>query len=226
MDNTLGEARQPACIVAGGGPRLGMAIARRFAAEGFAAYPLSRSPERLSSRIAASQARGLTIRALRCDVTDSDAVDMALRRVRQEHGFCDVLVYNAFAAAAGNALELDPETLIADLRVNVAGALALVRKTVDGMRSSGGGAMLFTGCSAAPSADADAPSLCIGQAGLRVLVNSLAPELKSAGIRSGIVTVSPSIRDDALYVRRAAQAYWDMFVTSEQAYRNELRVEC
>lgn len=202
-----------------------MAIAERFAAEGFAAYPLSRSPERLSPRIAALQGRGLTIWPIRCDVTDSDAIDIALHRVRRRHGFCDVLVYNAFAAGAGKALELDAETLIDDLRVNVAGALVLVRKTLDGMRSAGGGTMLFTGRSAATSVSVDAVSMGIGQAGLRALVDYLVPELKQSGIRAGIVTVSP-LRGDALYVRRAAQAYWDMFVRSERAYTHEIRVGC
>ena len=39
------------------------------------------------------------------------------------------------------------------------------------------------------------------------------PKLEQSGIRAGLVTVSPSIVDDALYVQRAAQAYWDMFIT-------------
>lgn len=204
MNDTSGEARQPACIVAGAGPRLGIAIAERFAAEGFAAYPLSCSPERLSPRIAKWQLLGLTIRPMLCDVTDPDAIDIALRRILRQHGFCDVLVYNAG---------------------NVAGALALVRKTLNGMRSAGGGTMLFTGCSAVTAASIDAPPLGIGQAGLRVLVDSLAREFKQWGIRTGIVTVSLSAGDDAPYVQRAAQAYWDMFIASERAYTHELRVE-
>jgi NADP-dependent 3-hydroxy acid dehydrogenase YdfG len=201
---------------------LGLAIAERFAVEGFAAYPLSRSPERLSSRIAALRARGLTVRPLDCDLADSAAIDIALQHVRERHGFCDVLVYNAFGAGAAEALECDAETLIDDLRVNLGGALELVRKTLDGMRSAGAGAMLFTGCSAAASA----VSLGSGQACLRALVDDLVPKLRESGIRAGIVTVSPAIVDDARYVRRAAQAYWDMFITSERAYRHEVRVEC
>jgi hypothetical protein len=57
-------------------------------------------------------------------------------------------------------------------------------------------------------------------------VDYLVPKLKQSGIRAGIVTVSPSIVDDALYVQRAAQAYWDMFIASERAYTHDVRVEC
>lgn len=222
MDNAFKGSRQPACIVAGAGPGLGMAIAERFAAEGFAAYPLSRAPERLSPRIASLRARGLTIRPLSCDLANPRAIEIALRRVRQQHDFCDVLVYNAFGAGAGEALEFDADTLIDGLRVNLGGALTLVRETLDGMQSAGGGAVLFTGCSAATSA----LSLGIGQACLRALVDYLVPRLDQSGIRAGIVTVSPSIAGDAHYVRRAAQAYWDMFTTSDRAFSHDVRVEC
>jgi NAD(P)-dependent dehydrogenase (short-subunit alcohol dehydrogenase family) len=222
MDNALRHTRQPACIVAGAGPRLGLAIAERFAAEGFAAYPLSRTPERLSPHIAALRANGLTIWPMECDLADPDEIESALRRVRQRHGFCDVLVYNAFSAVDGEALEFEAEPLIDNLRVNLGGALEFVRKTLDGMRCAGGGAILFTGCSAATSG----LSLRIGQACLRVLVDYLVPKLKQSGIRAGIVTVSPSIVDDAPYVRRAAQAYWEMFITSDRAYTHDVRVEC
>lgn len=201
MDNASRGTRQPACVVAGAGPRLGMAIAERFAAEGFAAYPLSRTPERLIPRIAELRARSLTVWPISCDLADADAIDTALRHIRERHGFCDVLVYNA---------------------VNLGGALALVEKMLDGMQSAGAGAMLFTGCSAATST----LSLGMGQACLRVLVDYLVPKLKQSGIRAGMVTVSPSIVDDALYVQRAAQAYWDMFITSERAYMYDVRVEC
>jgi NAD(P)-dependent dehydrogenase (short-subunit alcohol dehydrogenase family) len=222
MGNTLKRERQPACIVAGAGPRLGLAIAERFAAEGFAAYPLSRTPERLSPRLAVLRARGLAIWPMGCDLADPAAIDIALDLVRERHGFCDVLVCNAFGAGAEETFDFDADTLIDDLRINLGGALALVRKTLGGMRSAGGGAMLFTGCSAATSG----LSSGIGQACLRGLVDFLVPKLEQSGIRTGIVTVSPAIVDDAFYVRRAAQAYWDMFITSDQAFTHDVRVEC
>ena len=222
MDNVLAGKRQPACIVAGAGPRLGLAIAERFAIEGFATYPLSRTPERLGPQIAALRKGGLAISPLSCDLADADEIDIALGYVRQRHGFCDVLVYNAFGDRAAEAFEFDAETLIDELRVNLGGALELVRKTLAGMRSAGGGAMLFTGCSATPSG----LSSGIGQACLRVLVDYLVPKLGESGVRAGIVTVSPSIVDDALYVQRAAQAYWDMFITSDRTYSHDVRVEC
>jgi short-subunit dehydrogenase len=214
--------RQPVCIIAGAGTRLGMAIAERFAAEGFAAYPLSRTPERLSPRIGALRASGLTIRPLGCDIADPNAVEIALRCVRQRHGFCDVIVYNALHVRAGEALEVNAEILIDDLRATLVGVLALVRNTLDGMRTAGGGAILFTGC----SAEISGPPSGIGQTFLQGIVEYLAPKLEQSGIRVGIVTVSPAIVDDAQYVRRAAQAYWDMFITSDRAFVRDLRVEC
>lgn len=226
MDNVK-QGRQPACVIAGAGPQLGLAIATRFAAEGFSAYALSRSPDRLRARIASLQASGLEIQPFYCDVTDPESVDIVLHRVGQRHGHCDVLIYNAFAASAKSALELDADALIDDLRVNVAGALTFVRKTIVGMQAAAGGTILFTGCSESTVVSSNSPSSAIGKACLHALASYLVRELKPVGIRVGVVSVGPAIRTKSNYVRLAAQRYWDMFVTGERDYSPESYVlEC
>jgi short-subunit dehydrogenase len=227
MKSVKEPPRAPVCIIAGAGPQLGLAIAARFAAEGFAVYPLSRSPERLSGRIAPLRSSGLSIQLTRCDLSDPHAIDVVLRRIRERHGRCDVLIYNAFAASSASLLKLDAETLIDDLRVGVGGALTLVQKTVEGMHAAGGGTILFTGCAEASRLAGNAPSLGIGKAALQALANFLVAELRPAGIRVGIVTVGPAVRTTADYVRAAAQRYWEMFLASERAYEPESHVlEC
>lgn len=226
MNNAKLE-RQPACVIAGAGPRLGLAIATRFAAEGFCVYALCRSPERLSGRLAQLRANALAIQPIRCDVADPQSIDIALRRIRQRHGHCDVLIYNAFAASPVHLLDLDADTLIDDLRVNVAGALTFVRKTIAGMQEAGGGAILFTGCLESSALSRNSASSVIGKAGLQTLVNLLVRELEPKGIRVGIVTVGSGIHTEANYILRAAQRYWDMFVTSERDFEPESCVaEC
>jgi NAD(P)-dependent dehydrogenase (short-subunit alcohol dehydrogenase family) len=46
------ERRIPTCIIAGAGPGLGLAVAERYAGEGFAVYTLSRRPALLADGIA------------------------------------------------------------------------------------------------------------------------------------------------------------------------------
>jgi NAD(P)-dependent dehydrogenase (short-subunit alcohol dehydrogenase family) len=204
-----------------------LAIAARFASEGFSVYALCRRPDRLSARVAPLRTNGLAIELMRCDVTDPESIDIALHAIRQRHGHCDVLIYNAVASSAKSALELNADALIDDLRVNVAGALTLVRKTIVGMQAAGGGTILFTGCSESSAVASNAPSGAIGKAGLHTLAHHLERELKAVGIRVGIVSVGPAILTRANYVRQAAQRYWDMFVTSEQNYEPDSQVrEC
>jgi NAD(P)-dependent dehydrogenase (short-subunit alcohol dehydrogenase family) len=225
--NDFEQERLPACVIAGAGPHLGLAIAARFASQGFSVYALSRSPERLHARLGALRASGLAIELMHCDVTDAQSIDIALRRVRRHHGHCDVLIYNAFAASPKHTLGLDAQTLIDDFRVNVAGALTFVRQTVDGMRKAGGGTILFTGCLESAAVSRNSPSNAIGKAGLRTLADYLMRELEPIGIRVGVVSVGSDIRTTASYVRQAAQRYWDLFVTSDRDYERESHVlEC
>ncbi|HTW84459.1 MAG TPA: SDR family NAD(P)-dependent oxidoreductase [Candidatus Sulfotelmatobacter sp.] len=216
--------RQPACVIAGAGPHLGLAIAAQFAAQGFAVYILSRSPARLETRLEALRAGGFAVEAAHCDVTDSRSVDVALGRVRRCHGHCDVLIYNAFAASPKNALELDAQTLSDDVRVSVGGALTLVHQTVAGMRAAGGGTVLFTGCLEPAAEENTSPSGAIGKAGLHALAEYLMRELEPDGIRVGVVSVSAEIHTAAGYAGRAAECFWDMFVTSERNYEPHVRV--
>lgn len=119
------EGYTPTCVVAGAGPGLGLAIAERYACEGFLSFILSRRPQRLVAAIARLRARGLALIPLTCDVSSVPSVEEALRKIKEKAGRCDVLIYNG---------------------TNVAGALAFISGTVGEMRNRKNGAMLFSGC--------------------------------------------------------------------------------
>jgi hypothetical protein len=125
-----GALREPTCVIAGAGPRLGLAIAERYASEGFAAYLLSRHPARVAFGVSKLRADLLHVVSMACDVERTESVEAALREIRSRQGGCDVLIYNASAPSSGRASMLDPETLLADFRVNVTAALSFVRSSV------------------------------------------------------------------------------------------------
>ena len=93
MDSHLNPA---GCVIIGAGPLLGLAIAERFACEGFAVYTLSRKPELLLSGIARMRSRGFHVVASECDGGRPDLVEREIRRIEADGASCDVLVYNAF----------------------------------------------------------------------------------------------------------------------------------
>jgi NAD(P)-dependent dehydrogenase (short-subunit alcohol dehydrogenase family) len=211
-------------VIAGGGPRLGLAVAERYAREGFAAYMLLRHPERLASRIVALQARDLRIVSLQCDVGSSQSVDAALRRIGEASGGrYDVLVYNAFAGTPVRASCLRPETVLSELGVNVAGALAFVNGIVNTMRATGTGAMIFSGCGLAQEPSPEQASLSIGKAALRALVDCLAKDVNRHGIRVGMVTVIGMMPRHAADVAKLAELYWQLFVMSDRQFKPEMQ---
>src|SRR5262245_60388797 len=93
-------SEKPVCAVVGVGPGNGAALARRFAADGYAVALLARRVE-LSRELAATLPGS---RAIACDVADAESVKRAFTEIRREMGDPEVVIYNAgsgkFAAFA------------------------------------------------------------------------------------------------------------------------------
>src|SRR5450631_4196288 len=171
---------------------------------------LSRDPARLAPHFSKLRAGSLQVVPMACDVGTRGSVEAALREIRDRQGGCDVLVYNAFVPSAGRASLLDPEALLADIRVNVTAALLFVRLTVQEMREHGG-AMLFSGCGLARTPVAELTSLSIGKAALRAFVECLAEDVEPDGIRVGMVTVNGPMPTRTAELRAIADLYWASF---------------
>ncbi|MBP0466517.1 SDR family NAD(P)-dependent oxidoreductase [Roseomonas sp. PWR1] len=203
----------PRCSVIGFGPGLGHAIARRFAGEGFAVLGLARDP----ARHAALAAERITLAA--ADAGDPDSLAAALA------DGTDVLVYNAYRATMAAPSEIDPAALVADFRVNVAGALAAVQSVLPRMRAQGRGSLIFTGGGLAldPTGWLPAASLAIGKAGLRSLAQTLHAELAPLGIHAGTVTVAGAVAPGTAFdPDRIAEAFLDLHRDPPGAFRAEI----
>jgi NADP-dependent 3-hydroxy acid dehydrogenase YdfG len=128
-------------VVAGVGPTIGTAVARRFHADGFAVALLARSAEYVRT-LADDLGDGAV--AVPTDVTDDAAVESALDRVREELGPVEVLVLNA-AAGGGNPVDDASADRLRELfDVRVAGSMACVRAALPDLRETEG-TVLFSG---------------------------------------------------------------------------------
>jgi NAD(P)-dependent dehydrogenase (short-subunit alcohol dehydrogenase family) len=85
-------------LVTGGGMGIGLAVARRLAAEGYDLVLASRSATHLAAGAASLEPTGARVVTVPTDVRDPAAVDQLMERVKSEVGRLDVLVNNA----AGN----------------------------------------------------------------------------------------------------------------------------
>ena len=112
-------------LVTGGAKGIGLAVARRLAADGAAISLLGRDAAALNtaaSELGADQAVA--------DVTDRDA----LRRAITSLPSCDILVNNAGGAVSKPFLKHKPKDWQAMLAVNLMGAVAACQAVLPGMR--------------------------------------------------------------------------------------------
>jgi NAD(P)-dependent dehydrogenase (short-subunit alcohol dehydrogenase family) len=204
----------PTCVIAGAGPGLGLAVAERYALEGFAVYALSRVAARLSSAASRLRSRGLDIAVIECEPRDIDSVETAIRAIETRGGSCDVLVYNSFVDDTRIPIPFDPQAISDDLHAELADVLALIKRRGSAMAAQQGGALVFATYDFPQS---ETKTVC-------ELVDALADEIEPAGIRVGIVTIDGALPTSAAELAAIADVYWDVFFCADHQHRRERRV--
>uniref|UniRef100_A0ACD5Y6T2 Uncharacterized protein n=1 Tax=Avena sativa TaxID=4498 RepID=A0ACD5Y6T2_AVESA len=178
--------------VVGVGPRLGSAVARKFASEGYTVAILSRDLDKLSqlAEEIAQEAKAQVF-ALRVDCADARSVREAFEGVLSL-GPVEVLVYNACEPPGeddGDAasrpvpfLSISPDAFHRTIAVSAAGAFHCAQQVIPGMVDRGRGTIIFTGSSASVTGFAGYSDLSCGKFALRGLSQSLAKEFQPAGV--------------------------------------------
>jgi NAD(P)-dependent dehydrogenase (short-subunit alcohol dehydrogenase family) len=185
--------KKSACIIVGFGPGVGFGLAKAFGREGFQLALLSRHPSRHADLLAEIFNAGFTAKSFAADAGDEKSLLAAIAQTEQELGEAGVLIYNAIAPTFVKPTQLTTDQLVADFRVNVAGALAATRAVLPGMKAHGRGTILFTGGGWALQPWDGAASPSIGKAGIRSLAYTLAQELGGSGIHVGTVTIAGKV---------------------------------
>ena len=193
----------PLAVILGAGPGIGLAAALRFRREGFRVAMVARPGDDLEGFGKALDG-GLVLGADLAGGVPTAAIETW-------GGFPRVLLYNASAGAPGPAAELAPEQAMADLRVNVAAALAGARWALPSMRAAGEGTLLFTGGGIGLKPQPGLASGSLGKAALRSLALSFAEELEPEGIHAAIVTVRGFVRAGTeLSPEAVAACFWEL----------------
>ena len=213
----------PVCTIVGVGPGIGMAVARRFAKEGFQLALLARNPESLATYAAELQTQGATVHTYPADAADFASLTAAFTALHQQQGNTQVLVSNAAVWRQVVPSKLEADTLVQDFRTNVAGALQATQQVLPNMLAQSKGTVLFTGGGSALDPLPNIASLSVGKAGIRNLAFSLAAELSPAGIHVATVTVrgmvKPGTRFDPDVI---AETYWRLHQQAPGAFDREI----
>ena len=224
-------------VIAGVGPGLGAAIARKFANEGCNLALLSRSSAyilNLSNRL---EEIGVSVTPIPTDITDAAQVAASFSHIRAELGTPDILVNHAGNAAWGNLSELTPEAFENSWRVCTLGAFLCVKQVMPGMLEKGSGTILFSGATSAVRGRAGAIAFSSAKFAMRGLASSLAREVGPQGIHVAHIIIdgvinTPSLREryqlepDELLLEpdAIADTYWALVQQERSAWSFEVDV--
>jgi short-subunit dehydrogenase len=208
------------CVIVGMGEGNGMAIARRFAREGFAIAMVARNEAKLKGYQSTLALDGITAHYFLADAGDEAALKEAFEAIQTQLGTPSVLVYNAAVPRMESVLQTSYDTLVSDFSANVAGAIACVQAVLPAMEAQQRGTLLFTGGGFALYPDPNFVSLSLGKAGIRVLANTLYAALKDSPIKVGTVTICGTVNgDDPKYSSgRIADEYWKLHIAENGEY--------
>jgi NAD(P)-dependent dehydrogenase (short-subunit alcohol dehydrogenase family) len=204
-------------VVAGVGPGLGAAVARRFAREGCRVALLARTESFLTDLAAELDGEGEGL-AVPTDLTDATAVESAFETVREAFGPTDVLVYNASGAAWKGVADIGLDEFDDALAAGPRGAFCCARAAAADMTGRGG-TMVFTGATTSIRGKENALGFSAAKFGVRGMAQSLARELGPEGVHVAHVVLDGTIRppgaepgDPATSLDPAAIAatYWDL----------------
>jgi NAD(P)-dependent dehydrogenase (short-subunit alcohol dehydrogenase family) len=170
-------------VVTGAARGIGLAIARRFAAEGWRVARLDIDAPEL-----AKVDLGL---AIECDVAIPAQVTASVARVVAEFGRIDALVNNAGIAVFKPLLEHTWEEWSRVLAVNLSGPFLCTQACAPHMLKAGGGAVVNIGSISGLRASTLRVAYGTSKAGLMHLTKQQAAELGNRGIRVNAVAPGP-----------------------------------
>ncbi len=165
-------------VVTGTGSGIGRATAQRFAAEGARVACLDvRGHDETAAAI------GAAAFPFTCDVSDSDAVEVAVEGAAQALGGIDVVCNIAGIGHFAHSHEETPDWFARIVGVNLNGTFHLCRFALPHLLAAGGGVIVNTASTAGLIGQPWSAAYCASKGGVVLLTKALATEYKGRNIR-------------------------------------------
>lgn len=175
------------CAIVGAGEGLGASLSKIFAADGADLALLTRTAAGAAKAREAAMAANPSGRALfvETDASRPESLKDSLRRVAQELGPVDVLIYNVRGALSFQPpLDVSLQALRDILDLEVVGALAATQAVLPAMIERGHGTILYSSATAALRGSANGLLYATAKFGLRGLAQSVAKAYAAKGVHA------------------------------------------
>ncbi|WP_432930078.1 SDR family oxidoreductase [Microbispora sp. CA-135349] len=182
----MGQLSGKVAIVTGGTTGIGLATAKRFAAEGAQVYITGRRKPELDSAV---EEIGSNVIGIQGDVADLADLDRLYAAVAQRGHRIDVLFTNAGGGEFARLEEVTEEHFDRTFGVNVRGLLFTVQKALPLLNE--GASVILPGSTAATTGTEAFGVYAATKAAIRSFARTWANELKGRGIRVNVIVPGP-----------------------------------
>ncbi|MFF4554382.1 SDR family oxidoreductase [Streptomyces sp. NPDC001422] len=182
----MGQLDNKTAVVTGANSGIGLATARRFAAEGAHVFITGRRQEALD---AAAADIGANVTAVRGDVANLADLDRLYASIAEQGRRIDVLFANAGGGAFATLEQVTEEHFNAAFDTNVRGTLFTVQKALPLLQD--GASVILTGSTAATAGGEAFGVYAASKAAIRSFSRTWANELRGRGIRVNTLVPGP-----------------------------------
>ncbi|QBX36265.1 SDR family oxidoreductase [Paracoccus liaowanqingii] len=179
----MGRLEGKIAVITGANSGIGLAAAKRFAAEGAHVYITGRRREELEQ---ATAELGPDVTAVQGDVTKAADLDHLFETVRTRHGRIDILFANAGTGALEPLGRITEAGFDQTFGLNVRGTVFTVQKALPLMQE--GGSIILTGSTTGVMGTPAFSIYSATKAAVRNLARSWALDLKGTGIRVNVLS--------------------------------------
>lgn len=184
----MGQLDDKTALVTGASTGIGLAIARRFAAEGATVYLTGRRKTELDAAVAQVGERGIGIQG---DVSQLDDLDRLFAEIKERGGRLDIVVANAGLGDYGPLGAITEEEYERTTSVNLKGTIFTVQKALPLLPA--GASVILLSSSAALRAAPGLGVYAATKAAIRSLARTWAAELAPRRIRVNALTPGPVV---------------------------------
>ena len=175
------------CIITGSANGIGLAAARKFAAEGAVTIVCDLKGEQVAAAVAGIEAEGGRAAGYVVNVADRATVDAMVADVKARHGRIDVLVNNAGITRDARLVKMTEVQWDAVIDVNLKGVFHCTQAVAETMLAQGAGSIVNTSSVTGVYGNFGQSNYAAAKAGLIGLTKTWARELGPRGVRVNTV---------------------------------------